>query len=125
MEIEIFVDAVQHEPVGAGRKMRRLTPAEVHQRAKSFRANWLARELGDPSQEPHDAFAPLAVLPGRYPRFSVGVLVVFVEPDDIAGAPVEVSRLGKGIVEIDITPEGHNEQRSVDGHEPRPSSQNA
>ena len=55
MEIEIFVDAVQHEPVGAGRKMRRLTPAEVHQRAKSFRANWLARELGDPSQEPHVA----------------------------------------------------------------------
>ena len=38
---------------------------------------------------------------------------------------VEVSRLGKGIVEVDITPEGHHEQRSVDGHEPRPPSQNA
>ena len=84
-----------------------------------------ARNLQIPLRLRHDAFAPLAVLPGRYPRFSVGVLVVFVESDEIAGAPVEVSRLGKGIVEVDITPEGHHEQRSVDGHEPRPPSQNA
>ena len=69
MEIEIFVDAVQHEPVGAGRKMRRLTSAEVHQRAKSFRANWLARELGDPSQEPHVAHV-LTTDPGPRPRRS-------------------------------------------------------
>ena len=69
MEIEIFVDAVQHEPVGAGRKMRRLTPAEVHQRAKSFRANWLTRELGDPSQEPHVAHVLTSY--GRNTDFSV------------------------------------------------------
>ena len=82
MEIEIFVDAVQHEPVGAGRKMRRLTPAEVHQRAKSFRANWLARELGDPSQESHvahvlttDPDLAAALEPRTLEDDSVGIVV--------------------------------------------------
>ena len=88
MEIEIFVDAVQHEPVGAGRKMRRLTPAEVHQRAKSFRANWLARELGDPSQEPHVAHVltthpdlAAALEPRELEDDSIGIVV----DDDILG----------------------------------------
>ena len=82
MEIEIFVDAVQHEPVGAGRKMRRLTPAEVHQRAKGFRANWLARELGDPSQESHvahvlttDPDLAAALEPRKLEDDSIGIVV--------------------------------------------------
>ena len=82
MEIEIFVDAVQHEPVGAGRRRRRLTPAEVHERARSFRANWLARELGDPSQERHvahvlttDPDLAAALEPRELDDDSIGIVV--------------------------------------------------
>ena len=82
MEIEIFVDAVQHEPVGTGRRKRRLTPAEVHERARGFRANWLARELGDPSQERHvahvlttDPDLAAALEPRELDDDSIGIVV--------------------------------------------------
>ena len=88
METEIFIDALQHEPVGTGRRMRRLTPAEVHQHTRSFRANWLARELGDPSQERHvahvlttDPDLAAALVPREIEDDSIGIVV----DDDILG----------------------------------------
>ena len=47
MPTEIWINALQHEPIDDdGRRMRRLTPAEVHQRVIDRRAGWLAWELG-------------------------------------------------------------------------------
>ena len=72
-----------------------------------------------------DAFAPLAVLLGRYSGFAICFIVAFTVPNDIARAPVEVGRLGKRIVVIHVAPEGHHEQCPVDVHQSGPSSQNA
>ena len=54
--VEIWIDTLQHEPVDAeGLRIRRLTPAEVHQRALDRRAGWLARELGSPEHDERTA----------------------------------------------------------------------
>ncbi len=45
MPYEIYIDASQHEFIGDGRA-RRLTPAEVHQRAIERRPGWIAWHLG-------------------------------------------------------------------------------
>ncbi|MDD9984231.1 MAG: hypothetical protein OXU81_23210 [Gammaproteobacteria bacterium] len=47
MPTDIWIHALQHEPVDAdGLRMRRLTIGEVHYRALERRAGWLAWELG-------------------------------------------------------------------------------
>ena len=72
-----------------------------------------------------DAFAPHAVLLRWYPDFPSCIVVAFVEPDDIVDTTAEVGRLGRRIVVIQAVGEVHHEQRPVDAHQSRPSSQNA
>ena len=72
-----------------------------------------------------DAFAPLAVLPRWYPDFPSCIVVAFVKPEDIVDTTVEVGRLGRRIVVIQVVGEGHHEQCPVDVHQSGPSSQNA
>ena len=58
MPTEIWIHALQHEPVDAdGRRMRRLTAGEVRQRALERRAGWLAWELGSTELETQVAAA--------------------------------------------------------------------
>ena len=55
---EIWIHALQHEPVDAdGLHMRRLTAGEVHQRVLERRAGWLAWELGSTELETQIAAA--------------------------------------------------------------------
>ena len=53
---EIWIDAVQHEPLPDPTtvRARRLTSAEVHQRARELRPSWLARELGRRNDVAHE-----------------------------------------------------------------------
>ena len=57
------------------------------------------------------AFAPHAVLPRWYPDFPSCIVIAFVEPDDIVHTAVEVGRLGRRIVAIQVVGEVHHEQR--------------
>ena len=57
------------------------------------------------------AFAPHAVLPRWYPGFPSCIVIAFVEPDDIVHTAVEVGRLGRRIVAIQVVGEVHHEQR--------------
>ena len=58
MPTEIWIHALQHEPVDAdGLRMRRLAAGEVHQRVLERRAGWLAWELGSTELETRVAAA--------------------------------------------------------------------
>ena len=58
MPTEIWIHALQHEPVDADRlRLRRLTADEVHQRALERRAGWLAWEHGSTELETQIAAA--------------------------------------------------------------------
>lgn len=46
MPHEIYMNALQHELADDGLARRRLTPAEVHQRAIDRRPGWIAWHLG-------------------------------------------------------------------------------
>ena len=50
MPVEIWINALQHQPLDQGR-LRRLTPTEVHERALERRADWLAWDLARPEDE--------------------------------------------------------------------------
>lgn len=45
MEIEIWIDTLQHRPVGESGAARRLNPDEVRRQALDSRPGWLAQEL--------------------------------------------------------------------------------
>ena len=51
MPHEIYIDALQHEFAEDGLARRRLTPAEVHQRALDRRPAWIAWRLGRTGDE--------------------------------------------------------------------------
>ncbi len=51
-------------------------------------------------------------------RIRLGLVIVAVQPDDIAREPVEVGRLRNRVVEVDVTAKGQQEESPVDSQAP-------
>ena len=87
MTTEIWINTL-HEPLGDG-TARRLTAAELHQRARELRPEWLARELGRRDHEARIADA-LEANPDLDATFEPRAL-----DDERVGILVDEDRLGR------------------------------